>query len=690
MNIGRIDLRNNSKLHIFLKLISKKSFVKLTPLLVIVGVLFLYIFTSVLVPYASGPDAGAHMVNTYCAFGTKKDMCEVKDEQKQVVFREVNVPTGTHGYGACFIGSTEIGASCAEPFRSEGINSISFKAQDFISSNNEVLFVQRVGRDIYSGRLFGNDTDVHLRIFLNHKVISPNIELNKIDLGCTWPCTNYQETTQDSIESQSLTLTFIPQLSTRSIQLFLNGERIYISDNRFKPYTSASLGPFVFSNLAKKVDNKSLRIIWEDKFKVFSTAYMVDNYNPPIIYKLYNSLIKSNVGKSYQTIKIVLISLLAGSILILYSLFGGSKSFYVFICSLLVSSVVYGYYIFGTNNTSNLSYLGTLLISILPAYFNQNVSKNTISNLRFIILLLLSIILASGRTDGLIFALVGYTLFSAIKLPRKENYLSWLLTFITILVSGTYLYKRYEVAVDLHASKSPIDSLLQVTFHNSLEIIGVIFGLQGSRGPLGIWGFSLTEMLPMIVFLLNFSAFILILGFVIVLSNFYQRIVLLTSFVAIYLVFASTLSSVPEAPSAGGWMLPRYGLSLYGIFILILIQLFSDNLFKFNLNIKQLKTVVRTISLFFASGLSIAFYFLAAKNMNGLMIDYNDSFLPAISGLGPWIPQEVVKFRLIDETYGWKPYISLPINSIIVMIFILFYMTLNCSLKKALNNRVFV
>ena len=177
MNIGRIDLRNNSKLHIFLKLISKKSFVKLTPLLVIVGVLFLYIFTSVLVPYASGPDAGAHMVNTYCAFGTKKDMCEVKDEQKQVVFREVNVPTGTHGYGACFIGSTEIGASCAEPFRSEGINSISFKAQDFISSNNEVLFVQRVGRDIYSGRLFGNDTDVHLRIFLNHKVISPNIEL---------------------------------------------------------------------------------------------------------------------------------------------------------------------------------------------------------------------------------------------------------------------------------------------------------------------------------------------------------------------------------------------------------------------------------------------------------------------------------------------------------------------------------
>lgn len=678
-----------SKFQLINKILNNKIFKKFTALIIVLNVTLLYSLTSALVPSGSGPDAGAHMVNTYCAFGTKNGMCEVVNLDK-VVFREVKVPTGTHGYGACFVGSVEIGASCAEPFRSVGISSISFKAQDFSRSNNEVLFVQRVGRDIYSGRLFGSDNNLNLRVFLNHKAISPNIELNKINLGCTWPCKNYQDTTQNSIETQSLTLTFIPQLSTRSIQLYLNGERIFISDNKFKPYTSASLGPFVFNNIAKKVDNKSIKIIWEDKFKFFSTAYMVDNYNPPIIYKLYNSIIKSNVGESYQTIKILLISLLVGSLLILHSLFGGSKSFYLFICSLLVSSVIYGFYIFGTNNTSNLSYLGTLLISVLPIYFNQNVRKNYISNLKFIALLLLSIVFASGRTDGLIFALVGYTLFSALKFPQKANYLSWLLTFITILVSGAYLYKRYEVAVDLHATKSPIDSLMQVTFHNFLEIIGVIFGLQGSRGPLGIWGFSLTEMLPMIVFLLNFSALILILGFVIVLSGFYQKIIILTSFGAIYIVFASTLSSVPEAPSAGGWMMPRYGLSLYGVFILILVQIFSDNFYKLNLNIKQIKTIIRTISVLFASGLSIAFYFLGAKNMNGLMIDYNDSFLPAIRGLGPWIPQEVVKFRLIDETYGWKPYIPLPINLIIITIFILFYTTLNHALKKAMSENVTV
>ena len=643
-----------------------------------------------MVPNASGPDAGGHMVNTYCAFGTKKDMCEVKNYEKQIVYREVDVPTGTHGYGACFIGSTEVGAACAEPFRSVGINSISFNAQDFSSSNNEVLFVQRVGRDIYSGRLFRDKVKLNLRIFLNHEAISPSIELNKVNLECKWPCKNHQNTTQSSVNSQSLILTFIPQLSTRSIQLYLNGERIFISDNRFKPYTSGSLGPFVHSKLTDKVDDKLIRNTWEDKSKVFSMAYMGDNYNPPLIYKFYNLIIASDVGQSYQTIKIILISLLAVSLLILYSIFGGSKSFYVFICSLLVSSVIYGFYIFGTNNTSNLSYLGTLIISILPAYFHQNLVRNNISKLKFAVLLLLSIFFASGRTDGLIFALVGYSLFSLIKFPKKENYLPWLITFITILVSGAYLYKRYEVAIYLHASKSPIDSLMQVTFHNFLEIIGVIFGLQGSRGPLGIWGFSLTEMLPMVVFLLNFSALILVVGFVIFLSNYFQKVVLLASFAAIYIVFAVTLSSPPEAPSAGGWMMPRYGLSLYGIFILILIQIFSDNLYKFNLNSKQIKTIVRTISFFFASGLSLAFYFLAAKNMNGLMIDYNDSFLPAIRGLGPWIPQEVVKFRLIDETYGWKPYIPLPINLIIVTIFILFYTTLNHALKKAMSEKVTV
>jgi hypothetical protein len=453
MNIEGVDLKNINKLRSYSKIKSEKYFVNLPPLMVIVSVLFLYILTSALVPNASGPDAGAHMVNTYCAFGDKKQMCEVNNIEKQVVYREVNVPTGTHGYGACFIGSTEVGASCAEPYRSVGLNSISFKAKDFVSSSNEVLFVQRVGRDIYSGRLFGDSTKVNLRIFLNHKAISPNIELNKIDLGCTWPCKNFEGTNQNSINSESLVLTFIPQLSTRSIQLYLNGERIFISDNRFKPYTSKSLGEFTFSNLAKKVDNKELRNIWEDKFEVFSMAYMVDNYNPPIIYKLYNLIINNDVGKSYLIIKILLISLLAGSLLILYSLIGPSKSFYIFICSLLVSSVIYGFYIFGTNNTSNLSYLGTLLISVLPTYFNQNKSKSLISNLKFISLLLLSIVFASGRTDGLIFALVGFTLFSAIKFPKKENYLPWLLTFITILVSGAYLYKRYEVAIDLHASK---------------------------------------------------------------------------------------------------------------------------------------------------------------------------------------------------------------------------------------------
>jgi len=428
--------------------------------------------------------------------------------------------------------------------------------------------------------------------------------------------------------------------------------------------------------------------MWNDKFKSFSQAYMVDNYNPPLIYKFYNSIISNIVANSYLEIKTILILLLGLSLFIVYSLFGKSEIIYIFICTLLISSVIYGFYIFGTNNTSNLSYLGTLLLSILPIYFHMKSKKNYSSHAKFILLLALSLFFASGRTDGLIFASIGYIFYSALKLPRKENYLPSLLTFFVIFFSGLFVYKKYEVAVDLHASKSPIDSIFQVTFHNFLEIIGVIFGLQGSKGPLGIWGFSLTELLPTIVFLFNFSGLILIVGFVILVSNYFQRIILLLSFGAIYIVFVATLSSVPEAPSAGGWMLPRYGLSLYGVFILLLIQVFSDRFYKMNLNTTYRNTIIRTISILFAAGLSVAFYFLAAKNMNGLMIDYNDSFLPAIQGLGPWIPQEVVKFRLIDETYGWKPYIPLPVNFIIILIFIFFYMTLKISLDKILSNKL--
>jgi hypothetical protein len=685
MKLNRLHFKDFS-IPRFASLISNsKIFSKFTAPIILANVIFLFVLTSALVPSGSGPDAGAHMVNTYCAFGTKNGMCEVVNLDK-VVFREVKVPRGTHDYGACFIFSVEIGASCAEPYRSDGVNSISFKTTDFKEANNEVLFVQRVGRDVYHARLFGNNNQVTLKMYLNSNAISSFIDLDKSKLECAWPCKNSDTSDSKIISDQNTVLTFIPQLSTRSIQLYLNGELAFISENKFKAYTSASLGPFVSSKLSAKVDSETLKDIWQVKFKSFSEAYMTDNYNPPLIYKFYNLLISKDVALSYLQIKIVLILLLGLSLLLVYSLFGRSGSFYVFINALLISSVIYGFYIFGTNNTSNLSYLGTLLLSILPIYFHEGGKKNYRSHAKFIILFVISLAFASGRTDGLIFAFVGYTLYSAIKIPRKENYIPWAFTLLILFLSGLSVYRKYQVAVDIHASKSPIESLSQVTLHNFLEILGVIAGLLGSRGPLGIWGFGITEPLPMVVFLLNFSAIILILVFVIFTSSVFQKIVLLTSFIAIYTVFAATISSPPEAPSAGGWMMPRYGLSLYGIFILVLVQLFADNFHKLNFQIKYLNVITRTISFFFASGVSIAFYFLAAKHMNGLMIDYNDSFLPNIISLGPWIPQEVVKFRLIDESYGWKPYIPLPINYILIMIFVLFYVTFNFSLKRSIRD----
>ena len=262
-------LKNNNQ-NLF-RLLGNKSFNKFKGLAIIVGVTLLFMLTSALVPKGSGPDAGAHLVNIYCAFGTKNGMCEIKNLDK-VVFREVSVPTGVHGYGACFLGSVELGVACAEPFRSRGVSSISFNNSDFKGANHEVLFVQRVGRDIYSARVFGDGGKVALRMFLNSKAISQNIDLSQIKLKCAWPCKNYEDSISKNASGSTSTLTFIPQLSTRSVQLYLNGEPIFISDNKFKPYTASSLGQFVHNDLARKVNDETIKSIWKEKFTATSMA----------------------------------------------------------------------------------------------------------------------------------------------------------------------------------------------------------------------------------------------------------------------------------------------------------------------------------------------------------------------------------------------------------------------------------
>jgi hypothetical protein len=53
--------------------------------------------------------------------------------------------------------------------------------------------------------------------------------------------------------------------------------------------------------------------------------------------------------------------------------------------------------------------------------------------------------------------------------------------------------------------------------------------------------------------------------------------------------------------------------------------------------------------------------------MNGILLDYKDGFLPAIKFLGDWVPTTVVRYRAIDNSYGWVPYlVSNP--QVIVMV----------------------
>jgi hypothetical protein len=122
-----------------------------------------------------------------------------------------------------------------------------------------------------------------------------------------------------------------------------------------------------------------------------------------------------------------------------------------------------------------------------------------------------------------------------------------------------------------------------------------------------------------------------------------------------FLPFALTLASYHAAP--GGWMFPRYGLSQYGILILILVTMaLPQN----SLNVDKTKPLIKPLLFGVFSSLFavlVCVFVLAAKYMNGILLDRKDGFLPAIKSLGEWVPSVVVHYREIDLTNGWRPYI---------------------------------
>jgi hypothetical protein len=114
-------------------------------------------------------------------------------------------------------------------------------------------------------------------------------------------------------------------------------------------------------------------------------------------------------------------------------------------------------------------------------------------------------------------------------------------------------------------------------------------------------------------------------------------------------------------------MFARYGNAAYGILVLLLVLLLMKNLEDHPAGMKISRAPTLALSFAIATSVALTEYIIAEKYMNGILLDYKDGFLPAIKFLGDWVPTTVVRYRAIDNSYGWVPYlVSNP--QVIVMV----------------------
>ena len=603
------------------------------------------------VPIGTGPDSGAHSVITYCAEGSKEGVCEYQDIQKDIVYREVKIASGVSGIGICHGNNLEKNASCDEPWRSKGLTSFYLDSKIYSTNSSTLLYREFIGKkkfQLYLDR-FKEQT---LRLMVNNKTVA-FFKLKEISQlsNCDWPCKNSIKNAK--YFDQIPIITIIPNTTTRTFMIMLD-KQLIIEHNDFG-------NPPGINSLSNKWISESLITTPKEKLierfniieKSFEIAYFTDNYNPPYIYKLLHSFKADSPRKSLHNFRIVSFILISLGLIFAYFLFINSFLFSRLMLGFLLSSSIYGFYIFATNNTSSYAFLGCLMISALPLLFFEYQLKY--SRTIFLIYFALAMFLSTGRTDGLFFSLVGFCLVSILKPPqRKERPLS-VTIFLVLLVSFWVVYEKFQAPKSIHLTRGLIESLQNISLNNFLEIPGLMLGLQGDRGPLNIWGLGQLDVpLPSIIpFTIGLSVSIF---FALALFNarYKSFLVVMAALVMWFLPFALTLASYQTAP--GGWMFARYGLSQYGILILIIVVLalpkniFADKTLRnlFNPFIFGIFTMLFSILM--------TFFVLTEKYMNGILLDRKDSFLPAIRSLGEWVPTVAVHYREIDLSNGWQPY----------------------------------
>jgi hypothetical protein len=282
----------------------------------------------------------------------------------------VQVPAGVPAIGTCDEANLEVSSACDEPYRSKNTTSLLLPNDAFTNDGNISLFEQRIGNDAYVVTYSRHGSDQYLEFLMNGNPISIKIDLNNFQSknSCKWPCVQ-TAAGKDSTPYVRI-ITMIPSVATRNMSIYVNGYYAGGSHNKGDPPKSGSISKPVIAPSLKLASSDQIKEVLSAKNSPMSQSYLTDNYNPPFLYKT--------------------LGLLAGAIMlevhsftwgysqyssILYrscSYFSFSRIFKLyssFVLAAFLASVPYGLYLFATNNTSTFSFIGSVMISMLPMLY---------------------------------------------------------------------------------------------------------------------------------------------------------------------------------------------------------------------------------------------------------------------------------------------------------------------------------
>lgn len=603
------------------------------------------------IPAGVGPDSGAHTVNSLCANGDIEDKCLIIDRSPESIFRTVKIPE-TYKIYSCTLGDLRVPASCSEPNRSSGVSNFHISV-DTTKGLNELLFVAVM-------------QDYSFATYAEYQPDQKKLLLTFVDnVGEQIGAMSLVRSSYDKMSPlvEQFTLSIIPVVANDLIYFLDLGHASYVLNLGQGPKSSSSLAFSYVSTFISEIDSVPMNTDPE-----MVEATMIDNYNPPWVYKTYNLFIDNNALLSFMKIKVFhLMLMFLGLILSIYivpRIYLNSAIF-----SLLLGGGPYLAYLLSTTNGSSLVSLGVVFILITTVGLLQpNLSRH--KSILLFFLFVLSIYLLSARSDGPILALISIVsiLFLKFKFTRDFVVKATLMLFFTTVLSF-YFVRNFSVPTSIHTSLNPLDLIKGYDIHTLIEAPTAILGTLGIKGPLGLNTWGVFEYVPSIVGLILLIAISSLFLHILFFSPKKNIILLLLLALATLLVFSSALVAT-SIHLPGGYISARYILPLIISFIFLIGLSISQS--ANGLDAKR-HTLYRIFtSIFIGTAYSIAIFSILARYINGLRI-YYDGLLTAISGYGDYIPKAGIYLRPLDFSYGWSTYI--PLNPYLIIFLVFFFST---------------